>query len=70
MLHKIELFITTAVNLKLSLCLINLPPRHEGVWRSGGRIPLFLNLTLNEGEWSASNPSRFTPEKKPTVPIG
>jgi hypothetical protein len=45
--HKRELFITTAVKLKLSFCLINLAPRHEGVWRNAGRVLLFLKCTLN-----------------------
>jgi hypothetical protein len=37
---------------------------------SGGRAPPFLTRALDEGEWSASRPSRFTPGKEPLVPIG
>jgi len=30
---------------------------------------LALTSTLNEGEWSASRPTFFTPDKGPPVPI-
>jgi hypothetical protein len=33
-------------------------------------IHIFLTSALAEGEWSASRPGRFTPEKEPPVPIG
>jgi len=29
-----------------------------------------LTSALDGGEWSASRPGRFTPEKEPLVPIG
>jgi hypothetical protein len=37
--------------------VLNLIPRHEDVWGSGGK-------------WSVSHPVRFTPGKEPPVPIG
>jgi hypothetical protein len=44
----------------LSLCLINLAPRHEDVWGSGGIAQLFFSWAVDKGEWSAPRPSRFT----------
>jgi hypothetical protein len=32
-------------------------------WGSGGVAPPFLTSELDGGEWSASSPGRFTPEK-------
>jgi hypothetical protein len=32
-------------------------------------IHIFLTSVLVGGEWSASRPCRFTPEKEPPVPI-
>jgi hypothetical protein len=32
-------------------------------------IHIFLTSTLVGGEWSASHPGRFTPVKKPLLPI-
>jgi hypothetical protein len=33
-------------------------------------MDIFLTSALVGGEWSASLPGRFTPGKKPPVPIG
>jgi hypothetical protein len=47
--------------MKLSLCVINLALRHEGVWDSGYVwIDVLLNLARVGGERSASRPGRFT----------
>lgn len=35
----------------------------------GGTAPFTLNLTLYEGEWSASCPSYFTPGNSPQYPL-
>jgi hypothetical protein len=37
---------------------------HEDVWGSGGIVPQFLTSALDGGEWSASRPNCFTPEKR------
>jgi hypothetical protein len=34
------------------------------------QIHIFLTSALVLGEWSASRPGRFTPEKRAAVPIG
>jgi hypothetical protein len=36
----------------------------------GGIVISFLTSTLDGGEWSVSDPGRFTSEEKPPVPIG
>jgi hypothetical protein len=33
------------------------------------QIHIFLTSALVEGEWSASRPGRFTPEKSPRYPL-
>jgi len=38
--------------------------KHHAVktyWGSGDKVHAFLTLVLDEGEWSASRPDRFTP---------
>jgi hypothetical protein len=37
---------------------------HEDVWGSGIMAPPFLNWALDEGQWSASQPSGFIPREK------
>jgi hypothetical protein len=37
---------------------------HEDIWGSGGIASPFLTLALDESEWSASSPCRFTPQGK------
>jgi hypothetical protein len=57
-------------DVKLSLCF-DWAPRHEGTlgeWRYSTMHS--LTLALDGGEWSASHPSCFTPQKEPQVPIG
>jgi len=36
---------------------------------SGSTAPFTLNLTLDEGEWSAPCPSYFTPGNSPQYPL-
>jgi hypothetical protein len=43
--------------------LIKYAPRHENIWGSGCIASLFLTSALDEGEWSASCPGRFSPGK-------
>jgi hypothetical protein len=50
---------------KVNLSLFNKAPRHEdvlGEWRYSFIHP--LSLALDGGEWSASRPDRFTPQRK------
>jgi hypothetical protein len=55
---------------KVPLCLINYVPRHEDVWGSGGIALRFLISALDEGDWSASRPGRFTPQgTSPRYPL-
>jgi hypothetical protein len=52
------------VKVKLSLCF-NWAPRHEGIvgeWKYSSTHS--LTSALDEGEWSASRPGRFTPQGK------
>jgi hypothetical protein len=62
--HSARSIITTLTELskvKLSLCF-NWAPRHEGVlgdWRYSSTHS--LTSALDEGEWSGSQPGRFTP---------
>jgi hypothetical protein len=49
---------------KLSLCVIQIVPRHEDVWRSKSVAPPFLISVLDGVEWSASRHSRFTPGER------
>jgi hypothetical protein len=54
------------VKVKLSLCF-NWAPRHEGIlreWRYSSTHS--LTSALDEGEWSASRPGRFTPRESAT----
>jgi hypothetical protein len=57
--------------VKLSLCCsFNRAPCHEGVlgeWKYSFTHSLIS--ALDEGEWSASRPGRFTPGKEPLVPL-
>jgi hypothetical protein len=46
---------------KLFLCLINEALRHEGVGGVDERLHIFLTSALVGGEWSTSDPCRFTP---------
>jgi len=39
-------------------------------WGSGGIASCILDLSTDGGEWLASRPGYFTPEKEPPVPIG
>jgi hypothetical protein len=48
---------------KLFLCLNNEAVCHEGILGSGGIAPPVLTSALDGGEWSASQPGRFTPGK-------
>jgi hypothetical protein len=48
---------------KFSLYLTNEALRHEDVWGSERIAPPFLTSALRGGEWSASRPGHFTPEK-------
>jgi len=41
----------------------------KAYWGSGGIVPLILDLGTR-CEWSASRSGRFTPGKKPLVPVG
>jgi hypothetical protein len=50
--------------VKLSLCLINVAPRHEDIWRNGGIAPQFLVSALDAGECSAARPCHFTPGER------
>jgi hypothetical protein len=52
------------------MCLISSALCHEDIWGSGGTAPLFLTMTLNGVEWSASCPSYFTPRERAPVPTG
>jgi hypothetical protein len=45
----------------LCLCLINLSSTPWRSMRSGGTASPFLTSALDEGEWPASRPCRFTP---------
>jgi hypothetical protein len=45
--------------VKLFLCLINYARRHDEVWGSGGRVPLFLTSVLDGGEWPVSRSGRW-----------
>jgi hypothetical protein len=49
---------------KVVLALNYYAPRHEDVWGTGGIAPSFLTSALDGGEWSASNPGRFTPGER------
>jgi hypothetical protein len=40
--------------------LINYTLLHADIWDSDGIATPFLTSTLDEGEWSASSPGRFT----------
>jgi hypothetical protein len=40
--------------------VFNYVPCHTGVWRSGGKLHVFLISALDGGEWSALRPGRFT----------
>jgi hypothetical protein len=53
------------VDAGLSLCLINYAPRHEDVWRTGGKAPPLLASALDEGERSASRFGHITSGKDP-----
>jgi hypothetical protein len=55
---------------KPPLSVINYAIRHEDVWGSEGIASAISTLALDEGEWSASRPCRFTPGGELTVPIG
>jgi hypothetical protein len=46
--------------IKLLWCLINLAPRHEHLWESGGFPPQFLPSALVGDKWSASCLCSFT----------
>jgi hypothetical protein len=46
----------------LSLCVTNSASGNKDVWGIGGIAPQ-LTSTLDGGEWSASFPDRFRPEK-------
>jgi hypothetical protein len=48
--------------------VLNQALRHGDVWGRGGIAPPFLTSAVDEDEWSASRPDRFTPGKKFTVP--
>jgi hypothetical protein len=50
--------------------MLNSAPCHEDVWRNGGIAPTLLTSLVDGGEWSASRPGRFIPEKEPLVPVG
>jgi hypothetical protein len=54
--------------VKFSLCLIK---RYAmKTWGSGGIAPPFFTSVLDGGEWSASQPGRFTPlGKSPRYPM-
>jgi hypothetical protein len=57
--------VTALLRVKMSLCLVNYSPRHEDIWGSGYIFPPFLTAALDEGDWLATRPSRFTPEEIP-----
>jgi hypothetical protein len=38
--------------------------RHEDVWWSGGIVPRILDLGKHGGEWSASQPGRFSRKER------
>jgi hypothetical protein len=61
---KKQTFRSTALKVKVSLCLTNEALCHEGVWGVD-----FLTLALVVGEWSTSRPGFFTPQgKSPQYP--
>jgi hypothetical protein len=33
-------------------------------WRTGAQLHIFLTVALDEGEWSASRPGRFSPKER------
>jgi hypothetical protein len=41
-----------------------LAARHKDVWGIRGIAPLFLASALDEGDWSASRPSRFATKER------
>jgi hypothetical protein len=51
-------------NVTVSLCLINSPPRHEGVRDNESITRPLLTSALDGVEWSASRHGRFTPGEK------
>jgi hypothetical protein len=55
--------------VKFFLCLTNLALYREGVWGSGYTEPYFFTSELFGGEWSATRPGRFIPEKDSPVTI-
>jgi hypothetical protein len=65
-LHNDELHsMYSSPNIVKFVPVLNLAPRHEDVWRSGGiALLIFLISALDGGEWSASCPDRFTPRER------
>jgi hypothetical protein len=47
----------------IDIPVLNLAPRHEDVFRSGGIAPSFLT-SLDGDEWSVSRLGRFTPGER------
>jgi hypothetical protein len=43
--------------------------RYRDLWVNGCIDSRFLHLGTIGGEWSASRPCRFTPQKEPSLPI-
>lgn len=43
---------------------------HKGIRESGGLVPLTLDPTLDEDEYSASRPGRLAQEERFSLPIG
>jgi hypothetical protein len=58
----------TDIDDKWKIPVLNSLRIHEDMWGSWG-IPPSLTQAPDGGEWSASSPGRFPPEKKPRVPI-
>jgi hypothetical protein len=48
----------------VSLRIIHYAPGYEEVRERGHRAPPFLTSALNDGQWSASCPCRFTPGER------
>jgi len=59
--------IFVACTVKLSLCLI----KHHAM-KTYWEVLIYHHtfLSIGEGEWSASRPGHFSPQKKLPVPIG
>jgi hypothetical protein len=69
LLKFVSILFIQMVKVKLSLGLINQPPRHGDVSESRGIGPQFLTLALDGDDWSVLLPGHFTPRETSPVSI-